>query len=657
MLSDLKGIGEVTEKKLNSLSIFTENDLVTHLPKTYLDMTKFTLPQDAFEGDFCFFEAVVTSVAKPFKKGKTEFVRAQADCEGEKINFIWFNQKYILKILKTNEKYRFFGKLKIDKKKPVFYNPGFEEYNGETECFGMRPIYYTKGVIAQKTYRSFVEEALKKFDKKSIIPLEIRQKYKMTELAEAYKNLHFPIDNDLRKFRNRILIEEVVRRICAFRIAQKEQVQAKQRTYDKTVDFTPLYTKLPFTMNLSQTEAVERLKSVFLSDKKINAVLCGDVGSGKTIVAVCCVYFAVKSGYKAAIMAPTEILARQHYNFIKPIFNALGISVCFLSGSLKISERNRLRKEVAAGLFDVIVGTHSVLNVGEDIPDLGFVVMDEQHRFGVAQRTGLISKGKSVDVLTLSATPIPRSMQLVAYGEVEYITIARRYESTVKTSVVPVEKRNDMWKYVSAECEKGKQAYVIAPKIYDAEGVESDSVELLYEELKKIFPDENKIGVLHGKMKADEKQSVLDGFYAGRTSVLVSTTVVEVGIDVPNASIIVITGADRFGLATLHQLRGRVGRNGQRSYCFLYTEKPVSEGLKTLCECNDGFEIAEKDFEMRGGGDVFGLEQSGDSSLKGLNVKLLAVAKEIADGINLNSVKKELSEDIKRFSLGDVSLT
>lgn len=656
MLSEIKGIGAITEKKLNALSVFTEEDLVTHVPKGYLDMSKFTLPQEAEEGEFCFFEGKVLRVAKPFRAKGTEFVKAQVECEGNTISMVWFNRNYILKTLKTDQVYRFYGKKKFDKKTVVFYNANFEPISEKNDMFRVEPIYYTKGLIPQKTYRSFVAEAIKKIRCESIIPIELQKTYRLQGLQEAYYKLHFPTSTDILRERRRMILEKTVRRICAFRIAQHDQVQKKARIYDKNVSFEPLFERLPFALNNSQLEAVERLKNVFLSDKKINAVLCGDVGSGKTIVAICSLYFAVKSGYRAAVMAPTEILARQHYNLIRSLFEPLEIRVCFLSGSTKIAERNLIRNQIKNGFFDVCIGTQSILNVGEEIPDLGFVVMDEQHRFGVAQRTGLIAKGRAVDTLTLSATPIPRSMQLVAYGEVEYLTIRRRYESTVKTSIVPPEKRKDMWRYVAAECEKGTQAYVIAPKIYDAEGEETDSVELLADEWKAYFP-EGRTGVLHGKMKAAEKQETLDRFYKGESSVLISTTVVEVGIDVPNASIIVITGADRFGLATLHQLRGRVGRNGQKAYCFLYTDKPVSEGLKTLCSCNDGFELAEKDFEMRGGGDVFGLDQSGESSIRGLDLRLLKTAKEIADHMNLDAVRDCLTDEISRFSLGDVSLT
>ncbi len=656
MLSDIKGIGDVTEKKLRALGINDERDLVERTPKSYMDMSVIALPQESAEGDFCLFEAELTALSKPFKKGKLEILKAVAKCEETAIKLVWFNRNYAIKILKIGTKYRFYGKLKIEKNILFFYNAAFEEIGEKTTFCGIQPIYWTRGLIPQKTYRTFVADALKKYVPESVIDIENERKYGLKPICEAYSEIHFPKNINVSAARERIATEKVVRRICAFRIAQNRQIKTKTRKYDINTSFDELFSLLPFRLNASQQSALDKIVKAFCSEKKLNAVLCGDVGSGKTAVAVAAIYFVVKNGYRAAIMAPTEILARQHYNFIKPIFSALGISVCFLSGSAKNAEKKELHFKIKNGFFDVIVGTQALLFCGEEIPNLGFVAEDEQHRFGVAQRTGLISRGEAVDVLTLSATPIPRSMQLVAYGEVEYVTIAKRFVGTVSTKIVPEIKRKGMWKYVADECAKGTQAYVVAPKIYDAEGVESESVEALGEELAEYFPSE-KIGVLHGKLKAADKQAILDGFYKNEISVLVSTTVVEVGIDVPNASIMVITDAEKFGLATLHQLRGRVGRDGRKAYCFLYTKKQPTDGLRTLCECSDGFELAEKDFENRGGGDVFGLEQSGAGTIDGLNLRVLKIAKDIVDGLDLSKSEPVLKREIESYSLTDVSLT
>lgn len=656
MLSDIKGIGPVTEKRLNELGIYDCETLVSHIPTGYMDMSVIALPQESAEGDFCLFEAKITKISKPFKKGKLEILKAYAECENCRICLVWFNRNYTLKILKTDAFYRIYGKLKTEKNLMTFYNPVFEECGEKVELVGIKPIYRTKGLIPQKTYRGFVSEAMGKCAFESLLTERDERKHGLMSLERAYRTLHFPENMDFYEAKQRVILEKITRRICAFRIAQSKEARAKRRKYSEKVDFKPFFGAMPFPLNQSQSDALEKIKSAFLSDKKMNCVLCGDVGSGKTAVAAAAVYFVVKNGYRAAIMAPTEILARQHYNFLKPIFSELGISVCFLSGSVKNAEKRELIFQIKNGFFDVVIGTHSLLYVEGEIPDLSFVVEDEQHRFGVAQRTGLICKGVGVDVLTLSATPIPRSMMLVAYGEVEYVTISRRFESTVKTAVVPPEKRDGMWKYIAAECEKGTQAYIVAPKIVDAEGAETESVEGLAEELKKYFP-QGKTAVLHGKMKACDKQAALDSFAANAVSALVSTTVVEVGIDVPNASIIAIMDADRFGLAALHQLRGRVGRNGQPAYCFLYTAKTPTEGLRAMCECSDGFALAEKDFETRGGGDIFGLEQSGGGTIEGLTPSNLKKAKELALSVDYAKAETMLEEEINLFCLRDVSLT
>ena len=658
MLNEIKGIGPSTEKKLNELRIFSPIDFIKRIPKSYMDLSVITSPLDATEGQFCFFEGCITKISKPFKKGKLEILKSVCTYEGEAINLVWFNRNYIVKILKIDQKYNIYGKLKIENNKLFFYNPIFEEKNENSKFSGIHPIYWTKGLIPQKTYSKFVEKAFGCAKIESVIDKSIEEKYNLTDLNEAYYNVHFPKSADIKKYGDRIVTENIVRRICAFKITQKSQYLQKSRKYIKDIDHSPFYKFLPFELNESQKNAVEKIEKSLCSDKHLNAILCGDVGSGKTAVALTATYFAVMNGYKVAVMAPTEILAKQHYDNFSSLFDKLGINVCFLSGSTKNAEKNRIKNLIENDFFKVIVGTHSLINADFEIPDLGFVIMDEQHRFGVSQRTQLIKKGEAVDILTLSATPIPRSMQLVAYGEVEFITIERRFACTVKTALVGKEKREDMWRYIAKECGKGNLAYVVVPQIFDTDGAEShtgESVESVSEELKKYF-DAGEIGILHGKMKSEEKEKILNEFKGTKRRILVSTTVIEVGIDVPEASFMVILNAERFGLATLHQLRGRVGRNGQEAYCFLYSENAPSEGLKIMRSCNNGFEIAEKDFELRGGGDIFGLEQSGSGTLNGLTLSTLNKAKKIADEINPSEVAEYLTDEIKSFYLNEVSL-
>jgi ATP-dependent DNA helicase RecG len=335
----------------------------------------------------------------------------------------------------------------------------------------------------------------------------------------------------------------------------------------------------------------------------------------------------------------------------------IGVNVAYLSSNTKAKERKEILLKLAEGQIDIIVGTHSLLSSKVEFFNLAFVVIDEQHRFGVAQRTCLINKGKNAGVLTLSATPIPRSLQLAYFGDINYFTIDRRFENKTITAIVHPDKREDMWNYLYTQCiTKKGQAFIVAPRIFDQEGIEQESVEELYLELTKIFP-RDKIKSLHGKLNADEKQNIIDAFSQNKVSVLIATTVVEVGIDVPNANFMVIMDAESFGLATLHQLRGRVGRGGENAYCFLYTAKEIDEGLIMLTKTSDGKEIAEKDFDLRGAGDILGLSQSGSGSLQQVTTKNLAFAKEIVDKIHIEELLEELSEEINTFSLSNVSIT
>ena len=656
MLSEIKGVGKVTEKKLNELNIYTKKDVIERLPRTYVDLTSVTPLSVAMEGQFCIFDAILVKGISSFSKGNLQISKGTVKSGNDLINLVWFNQNYVSKILQKDKEYTFYGKLKIVKNAYEIVNPIFEEKLKKSYLIGVHPIYWTKGYIPQKTYHNIVKEALNTFQFDSIIDESVEKKYKLKNLKESYENLHVPRSTDLKSYKDRVVIENIVRRICAYKVARDTKSNIKPNIYSILKDDYKFENLLPFKLSNSQNDVIRELKNILCSSKSLNGILCGDVGSGKTAVALSIAYFVIKNGYKVALMAPTEILAQQHYNFAKNLFFQLGIKVCFLSGSTKKSEKENIYLSIKNQEFDLIIGTHSLINDELDIPNLGLVIEDEQHRFGVAQRTKLIAKNSNVDVLTLSATPIPRSMQLLAYGEVDYFTIKSRRESAIKTAIVGSQKREAMWRFFRAEANKDNRIFVVAPKIFDAEGIEKESVESLYTEALAYF-DEKTVGYLHGKMKPEQKQKAIDDFKKGITKLLISTTVIEVGIDVPEAGIIVIMGAENFGLATLHQLRGRVGRGGQEAYCFLYTEKKPTDGLLHLCSCYDGFELAEKDFELRGAGELFGVEQSGKGTLEGLTYKSLCIAKEIADTVDLTKHSQKLHLEISNYSLFDVSLT
>lgn len=652
-LQQIKGVGEVVEKKLHTLGIFDSKTLIERLPRTYIDLSKVTPFQDAFDGSYCLIDIIITAKSQPFMGKKVKIFTAVGECENTSIKLNWYNNPYASKTLEIGQVYTFYGKIKFNNYSYEMNNPSFERKSEITKFSGIQPIYQTKGIIFQRTYWGLVKDALSKECYSSVINEENEQKYGLMSLQEAYNTLHIPINMELKKAKERIALEKIVRRLGAFQLAQKKNTKNKIKLAN--IDFSPLKNILTFTLNSSQKDAIESIKNTLLSEKKLNAILCGDVGSGKTVVAIIASFFVIKNGLQTAFMAPTEILARQHYEKITALFAPLGICCDIVTGSLTLAEKKALYARLKNGEIDILVGTHSLINDSVIFKNLGLIVADEQHRFGVAQRTKLINKAKNCAVLTLSATPIPRSMQLIAYGEVQYLNIERRFVGNVATKMVTKEKRSAMWQYIIEYCKKGGQAFVVAPKIFDSEGIESETVIALHKEIASYASD-IKIGLLHGKLKAETKQNLINNFATKKIKILVSTTVIEVGIDVPDAGIMVIMDAEKFGLATLHQLRGRIGRNGENAYCFLYTTKKDSQNLAVMTSCNDGFALAEADFDTRGCGELLGIEQSGSSSLGCLTLSLLKKAKKIADNIDFESYRGDLDQEIADFSLDSVTL-
>jgi len=650
-LSAIKGVGEALEAKLKTLSITDAENLLDFFPKQYVDLSVSVPLKEAEDGSYCIFDGIICGKSYPRKKGSLQIFNAEAKCSELFVKFVWFNQNYVSKKLEIGREYTFFGKVKIKNFSYEMANPHFCDKSEQNKFSGICPIYPTKGLIAQGTLRNIIKDCLK-FCSESIILPEIEQKYGLISLEQAYRQIHFPDTKEVKDALKRVALEKLTERISAFLYAKKFKSNLKNRKYSIDANFDELLKNLPFSPTESQISAIEKIVKKLKSATKMNVVLCGDVGSGKTLVAAMACFFAVKNGFQAAIAAPTEILARQHFAFFTKAFNGCGIEIALLTGNTTAAEKKKIYHSASDGTVDIVIGTHAVFSDKLMFKNLALAIADEQHRFGVAQRNSLVEKGDGADVLTLSATPIPRTMYIAAYGEADFITIDRRIKGNIKTSVVPENKRSDMFRYLAERC-KDTKAYVIAPKIFDSEGMERESCEDLFKELSKYMPKE-KIGLLHGKMKSEEKNLVMDKFRNGDYRVLVSTTVVEVGVDVPDATIMIITDADRFGLATLHQLRGRIGRNGEKSYCFL-TGKDC-ERLSVLVQNDDGFKIAEEDFVMRGGGEMFGLEQAGQGSLKYVTSTVLKIASESAAAVDFGKFGYRIARIAREFSLSDVTL-
>ncbi len=644
-LLKVKGVGPVTLEKLNFLGINNQKEILRFLPSKYIDLDAISDLTAADNGDFVVLVLSITSASRPIKKGRLQLFRASGTVEGypRQVKLCWYNANYVAKTVYSGAVVRCYGKLKKDGNVCELINPSYEAVNfNDTVKRGIKSIYPLRGLIPQQTFHGMVQDVLEKgvLDS-SLIPDGVGA----ISLNEAFRLAHSPRSMEEATLgADRIEVEGLVREICAYKLIRNET--ARTVFYEDNVrSLKTIIKSLPYALTPSQTEAVNAILDDLHSAKPLNAMLVGDVGSGKTIVALLTAAYCALSGYQASVMAPTEILAIQHYRNFSKILSPYGVKVALLTGSTSTAEKRKTLEDIYFGRIDIVVGTHAVISKGVKFRNLSFICIDEQHRFGVAQRTSLMDKGRAVDTLTLSATPIPRSLRLTVFGDVNILNIERRHsQNNIKTAIVTPKKRKDMLNYIVKICkEEGRQAYVVAPKIFDVEGIDGTSVDKLYKDIVKAYGEEVDIGLLHGKQKAEEKQKTLTDFAEGRLQILVSTTVIEVGIDVPNASLMAIFDADRFGLATLHQLRGRIGRDGHEAYCFLYTAKSGDDivRLETLVEETDGLKIAERDCELRGAGDWLGTEQSGRTPSR-LSISLMAKARELSTYVDLKERRLEL---------------
>lgn len=639
-LKYIKGLSEKRISELNKIGIDSTEDLIRHFPRNYLDLTHVMPLKYSIACEYCFTKARLVSAPRVFSSSRNlRCVKAVCEQDGEVFDVIWFNQPYVASKLVPDNEYFFYGRVQKKFGQVSMMNPTFELVEKNDRLKGILPVYSVTPSIFQRTMQSIILDALKKTDIKSRIPDMLLRKYELSSLAQSYHAVHNPQSFSQKDdASDRIATEEYFMLISAFKLIKGDKMQVRVNHYALTAaklkDFS---LRFGFEFTDGQKKAVNEIFSDMNSPHVMNRLLQGDVGCGKTAVALCAMYNAASSGFQVAFLAPTEVLAEQNYKLVQKYLPEF--RVAYLSGSLSVKEKNTTKKAIAAGQYDIIVGTHAILQKNVEFYNLALCICDEQHRFGVAQRSSLLSKGNSPDLLVMSATPIPRTLSLIFYGDLDITTITDKPESraVVGTNIVPQVKYDGMYGFISNEIQKGNKIYFVAPKIEDDPEGEIMSVTRLYEQLIERLP-QAKIALLHGKMKDDEKREIMHCFKNGDCNVLVSTTVIEVGIDVPNATVMVICDADRFGLSQLHQLRGRVGRSDLQSYCFLLTstDNPDSiERLKTLCGSSDGFKIAEADFKMRGGGDILGTRQSGrQSSFLGAlkySPQALFLAKKISD--------------------------
>ena len=638
-LSALRSIGEKREKDFHKLGIYEVSDLVRFYPRAYLDLTERASLRTAYHNDMLLIACEVNRVQPVNYGNKRKMVKAFCSQDGFPFTVVWFNQPYVASQLKAGE-YLFYGRVQNKFGQVSIVNPTFEPLDKNYRLKGIVPVYSLKGNLSQKVVRSAVKEALQKVDLTTIIPRQIVRKYDLPDLERAYFEVHNPTSHRAKDDASeRIALEEYFTLISAFKIIKGGKEEARVHNYTVAArEVKEFSERFGFEFTDGQKHAVNDIFENLYAPTRMNRLIQGDVGSGKTAVALCGIFMAVKSGYKAAYLSPTEVLAEQNYKLLQKFFPEY--SVGYLAGGMTAKEKREMKARLKAGEIDIICGTHAILQEDVEIPKLSFIVCDEQHRFGVAQRNALAEKGQGTDMLVMSATPIPRTLSLIFYGDLDVTTITDKPKARqeISTSIIPESKYDDMLDYVRRETEAGKQAYFVCSKIEDDEEGAIMSVTELHEELKNRLPTV-RFALLHGKMKEKEKAEIMSAFKNREYDCLVSTTVIEVGVDVPNATIMIIYNAERFGLSQLHQLRGRVGRGGEKSYCFLLmgTEgETAKERLLTIKNNVDGFKIAEKDLEMRGSGDFFGTRQSG---------KMLTDIKNLRYPTSVIFMAKKLSDD------------
>ena len=618
-INEIKGVGPTLQKKLNSLGIFDIQNLVEYYPYKY-NIINIIGINEIVENENCMIKATIVEDAK-VKYIKRNFNLLNIKCISDNIVFITtiYNRAFLKNNLTTGKEIIVIGK--YNKLKNIFVASDIK-FNIENNT--IEPIYHLVDGIKNNNIIKLIDETLKNDNLIDMIPLEYINKYNFLNKKESLKLIHQPKSiEDIKNAKVRLKYEELFEFMFKINCLKKTNTKAKGIKRDVSIySIEDFCNNLEFTLTKDQLSTVNDIYKDLTNEARMNRLVLGDVGSGKTIVATYAVYLNFLSGYQSALMAPTEILAEQHYKSLNKILGKFNINIALLTGSMKKKEKEEVVDKLKNGEINLIIGTHALISEGVEFKKLGLVVTDEQHRFGVGQRNTLQDKGITPDILYLSATPIPRTYALTIYGDLD-ISIIKTKPNGRKEIITKVETesniKNVLYKMLE-ELKNNHQIYVVSPLIENSEVSDSKSVLDLKEKLDIAFQNKISIGVLHGKLKQKEKDEIMNSFKNGDIKILISTTVIEVGIDVPNSTMMVIYNAERFGLATLHQLRGRVGRGDLQSYCYLVSNKEI-ERLKVLEESNDGFYISEKDFQMRGSGDLFGVRQSGDMGFKIANLK------------------------------------
>ena len=617
----IKGIGEKKAQALNKLGVFSLYDLISYFPRKYEDRSKFCPIAAAIPGESACIQAIVADTPRLVRiRRGMELVKFRAVDESGSVDLTYFNQNYIKDNIARGDTCNFFGKIEAQGTRRSMANPVYEKADRAGNVTGhIIPIYRLCAGLNQRTMLQSIRQGLDACADQvpDVLPAEIQKRCHLVQARYAYENIHFPADFEaLELARRRLVFEELFVLACALGTMRRERVNDGGIKLKKA-DPDEFFSALPFSPTNAQRRAVEEAMRDMCSGSAMNRLLQGDVGSGKTLVAAALIWETWKNGYMSAFMAPTEILADQHYVNLSSILEPMGVRIMKLTGATGAREKRAVKAALAAGEVDVIVGTHALFSADVEYSRLALVVTDEQHRFGVNQRSALISKAARPHVLVMSATPIPRTLALIIYGDLDVSILDELPpgRQKVDTFAVGESYRARLNAFIRKLTGEGRQVFVVCPMVEDNEAlaVPLKSAQEHAATLAKEFPD-LRVGCVHGRMKAKEKDAVMASFAAGETDILVATTVIEVGVDVPNAALMIIENAERFGLSQLHQLRGRVGRGKHKSYCVMVSDadgEEVRARLKIMTQTNDGFKISEEDLRLRGPGDFFGSRQHG----------------------------------------------
>ncbi len=653
-LTELEGIGPVRAETLRAMGIFSLRDLLFTLPVRYDDYTTVFPCSTRQEGNILVSGTVVTPPRLSFFHNLKRVTTTLQDSSG-KMPVCWYNEPWMMQQIHEGDQIRLFGRLNVKNNRRTLQNPRIV---GEDER--LCPVYRAIKGLPGKSFRKLIRQALENLDDccPETLPADFRLRYRLCELNYAIRQAHFPEDQEaLKTARRRLAFEQTLLYLMYVSLSKTRKERSAPFTLRNGAE-DEYWDSLSFTPTQAQRKVLNEIAEDLQKDTAMSRLIQGDVGSGKTAVAFGAIFLAQRAGYQAAMMAPTEILARQHYENAKTVLEPLGLRCRLLTGSTRAGERKEILKEIAGQTCDAVFGTHALISKDVEYSRLGLAITDEQHRFGVNQRSMLQTKGKDEQraphVLVMSATPIPRSLALILYGDLDISVIDELPPGRipVRTRLVPESKRRDMYLFLRNQVAAGRQAYIVCPLVEDGEG-DSDlqSAKSLYEELKQAELQGLQIGLTWGAQKAEEKEKTLQDFLAGRYNVLVSTTVIEVGVNNPNATIMIIENAERYGLSQLHQLRGRVGRGATESWCFLRSD--ASERLRILCATNDGFEISRKDLELRGPGDLTGTRQAGEPGGAALfgDVRLLDEVTRCVKELHRDPALKDACKSIEEAAL------